>query len=164
GTFVIRGVFEGRYQLYLSASSRGASSDLYVAGIRQGAQDLRNTGVIDVRGSTLPIEIQLKAGAGIIQGVVEGPAGTVPPYADVVLVPQFPFRENVLFYGQTTISDKGQFKFEGVAPGEYKVFAFERLADTAEQNAAFIGRYETLGEAVTARPQATTEIKVRLVR
>jgi hypothetical protein len=162
GTFVIRGVFEGRYQLYLSASRN--LSDFYISGIRQGAQDIRNEGTVDVRGSMTPVEIRLRAGAGSIQGIVEGPGGVIPPQADVVLVPQFSFRENILFYDRTITSEKGQFKFEGVAPGEYKVFAFEQLADTAEQNSRFIARYETLGQTATVNSRVTTELRVRLLR
>jgi hypothetical protein len=163
GTFVIRDVFEGRYQIYLSAPPRSVS-DFYISGIRQGAQDIRNEGTVDVRRSTPLIEIRLRAGAGSIQGIVEGPGGVTPSQADVVLVPQVSFRENVLFYDRTITSEKGQFKFEGVAPGEYKVFAFEQLADTAEQNARFIARYETLGQPVTVNSRVTTELRVRLLR
>jgi hypothetical protein len=163
GTFVIPDVFEGRYQLYLSGSLRGAA-DFYISGIRQGGQDIRNEGTVDVRRSMLPVEIRLRAGAGSIQGIVEGPGGVFPSQADVVLVPQVPLRENILFYDRTITSEKGQFKFEGVAPGEYKVFAFEQLADTAEQNSRFIARYETLGQNATVNSRVTTELRVRLLR
>ncbi|HZI51083.1 MAG TPA: hypothetical protein VFE29_04620, partial [Terriglobia bacterium] len=164
GTFVIRDVFEGRYQLYLYGFPRNFPPDLYISAIRQGGQDIRNDGTIDVRRSMLPIEIRLRTGAGVVQGIVESPGGMIPPNADVVLVPQPALRGNALFYDRATISDKGQFKFEGVAPGEYKVFAFEQLADTAEQNSAFIARYETLGQSVTVNSRNTTEIRVRLLR
>jgi hypothetical protein len=164
GTFVIPNVFEGRYQIYLGASPGSIPSDLYISGIRQGALDIRNEGFVDVRGSMLPIEITIAAGAGIVQGTVEAPSGGVPTHADVVLVPQAPRRGNVMFYDRTIIDDKGQFKFQGVAPGEYKVFAFEQLEDTAEQNPAFVARYETLGQAVTVNSSSTTEIRVRLLR
>lgn len=163
GTLVIKDVFEGRYQLHLIALPPGFSN-LYIAAIRQGAQDIRNDGVIDVRRSMLPIEIRFRSGAGTVQGVLEGPGGTIPERADVVLVPNVPLRENILFYDRTTTSDTGQFKFEGVAPGEYKVFAFERLPDTAEQNSRFIARYETLGKPVTVKSSAVTEVRIPLVR
>jgi hypothetical protein len=58
----------------------------------------------------------------------------------------------------------GRFSFEGIAPGEYKVFAFEQLQDSAEQNASFIARYETLGQSVTVRSESTTETRARLLR
>jgi len=162
GTFVIRDIFEGRYQIYFSASTR--ASDLYVSEIRQGGQDIRNEGTLDVRRSMPPVEIRIRAGAGTIQGRVEGPGGVIASQADVVLVPQILFRENILFYDRTITSETGQFKFEGIAPGEYKVFAFEQLPDTAEQNPRFIARYETLGQTATVQSRMTTELRVRLVR
>lgn len=68
-----------------------------------------------------------------------------------------------MFYDRTVADDKGQFKFQGIAPGEYKVFAFEQLADSAEQNSTFIARYETLGQPVMVNSKSTTEIRVRLL-
>jgi hypothetical protein len=69
-----------------------------------------------------------------------------------------------MFYDRTVIDDKGRFKFQGIAPGEYKVFAFEQLLDTAEQNPAFIARYETLGQTITVSSNSATEVRVRLLR
>jgi hypothetical protein len=58
----------------------------------------------------------------------------------------------------------GEFRFEGIAPGEYKVFAFEQLPDTAERNPEFIARYETLGQSVSVNAGATVEMRVRVLR
>jgi hypothetical protein len=164
GTFTIRDVSEGLYQVYLTASSRSVSPDLYISGMRQGALDIRNEGSVDVRASMLPLEITLSTGAGSIRGIVEAPAGGPPAHADVVLVPAFSRRSNLMFYDRTISDEKGQFTFTGIAPGEYKVFAFEQLADTAEQNPTFIARYETLGLTVTVNPGTTTDIRSRLLR
>jgi hypothetical protein len=69
-----------------------------------------------------------------------------------------------MFYDRTISDEKGQFTFTGIAPGEYKVFAFEQLPDTAEQNPTFIARYETLGLTVAVNPRTTTDIRTRLLR
>ena len=164
GGFSIPNVFEGRYQLYLGVSPGSIASDLYISAIRQGALDIRNEGIVEARASMLPIEIVIAAGAGVIQGTVDAPGGAVPPHADVVLVPQISRRGNVMFYDRTVADDKGQFKFQGIPPGEYKVFAFEQLADTAEQNPSFIARYETLGQPVTVNSKSMSEIRVRLLQ
>lgn len=164
GGFVIPNVFEGRYQVYLGASTGSIPPDLYISAIRQGALDIRDEGTIEARSSMLPLEIVISSGAGVIQGTVDAAGGAIPPHADVVLVPQPSRRGNVMFYDRTIPDDKGQFKFQGIPPGEYKVFAFEQLADSAEQNAAFIARYETLGQPVTVNSKSTTEIRVRLLR
>jgi hypothetical protein len=163
-SFVIRGVPTGRYFVYLARSSRGNNASWYVSDMRQGAADLRDDGIIDVRAATLPLEITIRAGAGAVRGVVDAPGGVVPQRVDVVLVPDFSRRANPLFYDRTGVDDTGHFTFEGVAPGEYKVFAFEQLQDSAEQNPLFIARYETLGQSVTVRAGSTTETRPRLLR
>ncbi len=160
GTFTIRNAVEGRYFLY----TRSIPEDLYISEIRQGGLDLRDEGIIDVRQGMSPLEITLSTGAGRIEGIVEDGIGGIPARADVVLVPQPSRRQNVMFYDRTTIDDKGQFNFTGIAPGEYKVFAFEQLADSAEKNPQFIGRYEALGQGVTVNAGATEAIRVRLLR
>ena len=160
GTFVIYGVPEGVYQIYVGLDARSAS-DFYVSGMRQGALDIRNEGAIDVRASMLPLEIALSSGAGSVRGVVEAAVGNANPGAEVVLVPDALRRSNFMFYDRTTADSKGQFSFEGIAPGEYKVFAFDQLPDTAEWNAAFIARYDTLGIPVKVNSRSTTEVRVR---
>jgi hypothetical protein len=164
GTFVIRGLTAGRYYVFLAETARMNSSLWYVSAMRQGGVDIRHDGIVDVRPGTLPLEITLSPGAGTITGVVDAPGGSPPIRADVVLVPQFSRRSNRLFYDRTGIDDTGHFKFEGVAPGEYKVFAFEQLQESAEQNPAFIARYETLGQSVTVSSGSFTEVRTRLLR
>jgi hypothetical protein len=157
GAFSIRNVVEGRYQLYIGAMPGSLSSDLYISGIRQGGRDIRDEGTVEVRQYTPPIEITVSTGAGKIHGVAEG-------RAHVVLIPQHSRRQNVMFYDRVVTDAKGEFRFEGIAPGEYKVFAFEQLPDTAEQNPEFIARYETLGQSVTVNSGATVETRVRVLK
>ena len=159
GTFAIRNVVEGRYHVYIAPGP-----GLYVSAIRQGAMDIRDEGMVEVRRYTDPIEIILSPNPGKIHGAVEGQTGALQGRAHVVVVPQFSRRRNPLFYSRTTAGSSGEFTFEGLAPGEYKVFAFEQLPDTAEQNPEFIARYETLGQSVTVNSGATVETRARLLK
>jgi hypothetical protein len=164
GTFSIRDVVEGRYQLYLGATPGTIPGDLYISGIRQGGADLQDEGTLEVRPGMQPVEITLSTGAGKIEGSVESALGGVPARADVVLVPPLHRRKNVMYYDRATIDANGRFSFSGIAPGEYKVFAFEQLSDGAELNPEFIARYETLGLGVTVTASTTREIRLRLLR
>src|SRR6185295_15536122 len=101
-------------------------------------------GIIEVRPGMPPVEITLSSGAGKVEGSVENAIGGIPPRADVVLVPSIQRRKNIMYYDRATIDAKGRFSFSAIAPGEYKVFAFEQLADDAELNPQFLSRYETL--------------------
>ena len=163
GSFVIPSVTAGRYYAYFGAFSPAIITSWYVSGMRQGSVDIRNEGIIDIRGVVPPLEITISSGAGSIRGTVEADGGQLPPHADVVLVPQFSRRSNPLFYDRTAISPDGSFKFEGIAPGEYKVFAFEQLQSTAEQNPSFIARYEVLGQSVTVKSGSSTDVRARLL-
>ena len=163
GTFVIHAVPEGVYQIYVGLDARTIGSDFYVSAMRQGALDIRNEGFIDVRASMLPLEIALSSGAGIVRGVVEAAGGNANPGAEVVLVPDALRRSNFMFYDRTIADGKGQFSFEGIPPGEYKVFAFDQLSDTAEWNPAFIARYDTLGIPVKVNSRSTTEVRARIL-
>jgi hypothetical protein len=164
GTFSIRDVVEGRYQLYLGARPGSIPSDLYISAIRQGGNDLQDEGTIEVRPGMQPLDITLSTGAGKIEGSVESAIGGIPARADVVLVPALQRRNNIMYYDRATIDSKGRFTFSGIAPGEYRVFAFEQLADGAEQNPQFIARYETLGQSVTVSSSTTKEMRLRLLR
>jgi hypothetical protein len=164
GTFTIGKVVEGRYQLYIGAATGAIPPDLYISAVRQAGLDLQDEGTIDVRDGMPQIEITLSSGAGLIEGTVENALGSVPARADVVLVPQLSRRKNVMYYDRTTIDSKGRFMFTGIAPGEYKVFAFDQLADSAERNQEFLVRYETLGESVTISSTAPKQVRVRVLR
>ena len=111
-----------------------------------------------------PLELVLSIGAGRLHGTVESSAGAPPPRADVVLVPQFSRRQNAMFFDRTVTDAKGEFNFDGIAPGEYKVFAFDQLSDSAERNAQFLAQYETLSTTVNISPSAVGEVRVRLLR
>ena len=52
----------------------------------------------------------------------------------------------------------------GIAPGDYKIFAWENLPNGAEENAEFLERYETRGKVVTVSAGATiTDFQVDLI-
>jgi hypothetical protein len=164
GTFTIRGAIEGNYQPYLGASSGAIPQGFYISEMRQGARDIRDDGTVDVRAGMQPLEIVLSLGSGRIRGVVEAPGGIAPPRADVVLIPQFSRRQNAMFFDRTVINAKGEFEFDGIAPGEYKIFAFERLPDSAERNVQFLAQYETLGTVAQVSSSSALDVRVRLLR
>jgi hypothetical protein len=55
--------------------------------------------------------------------------------------------------------------FSAVAPGEYKVFAWERLpfGFGAEEDAEFLAKYEQRGRVVTLSDGETADIQVTVI-
>jgi len=142
GSFRIPGVPEGRFRVKLEGLPAGA----YVADVRQGNISVYDSGFEVGAVSPRPIQVLVNSGAGTVQGVVRDGAGKPVSFATVVLAPELKRRENRTLYADATSDSDGKFSIKGIAPGEYKLFAWERTVWLgARQNPAFIAKYEELG-------------------
>src|SRR5262249_16765943 len=96
-----------------------------------------------------PIQVVVKSGAGSIQGVVRNESGQPAAFATVALAPQQNRRQNPMLYADATSDSEGKFVIRGIAPGEYKLFAWGQTVWLgARQNPAFIAKYEEFGRPV----------------
>jgi hypothetical protein len=90
-----------------------------------------------------------------------------PSLMTATLIPDPPRRQNLTLYKSAFVSadGKGNFNFTGIAPGTYRVFAWDNLPTGTEQNAEFMGEYETRGISVTVSTGLTLpNIEVPLIR
>jgi hypothetical protein len=80
----------------------------------------------------------------------------------VALVPDAPRRERLMLFKMAMSDTTGHFSITGVAPGEYKLFAWEQIEEGAYQDPEFLKPYENQGEAVTMREgsRETAQLKV----
>jgi hypothetical protein len=158
GTFSVSSIPPGRFRIGALA---GLPQDFYIADVRQNAMSVFDSGFeIDSRAPD-PIEIFVNSGAGTITGIVEdGPTKTVTG-AVVALVPESKRFENRALFAIATSDTSGQFVFRGVAPGDYRLFAWESTPPNAYQNANFIRNFESkaqiihVGQGTTARAELT---------
>jgi hypothetical protein len=65
------------------------------------------------------------------------------PGARVVLVPDAARRELTHLYQSTTTDDSGRFHLQGIAPGDYSLFAWEDVEEGQWQDAEFLKRHES---------------------
>jgi len=147
----------------------GSDPNLFVADVRQGTRSVFDDGVFTVsRDTSDPLELIVRSGGGSIQGKLDF-NGQVPISSScpVKLIPDPPRRQNLMLYQTVNVprDGNGTFNFTGIAPGTYKLFAWESLPTGAEQNAEFISKYESRGVSVTVSPGLTlSNIKVPLIR
>ena len=82
----------------------------------------------------------------------------------VSLVPDVPLRERLMLFKTTATDTTGHFSISGIAPGEYKLFAWQQVEDGAYQDPEFLKPYENQGQAVTIREgsRETAQLKVIL--
>jgi protocatechuate 3,4-dioxygenase beta subunit len=152
GTFDIPDVAEGKYTVSVAA---GLPASAYVADIRQNSKSIfggitsPDDAVIDVNSQSSSVEVVLNAVGGAVNVTVQDARSRIVPEATVALIPDASRRQALMWFKTGTSDDRGQITLTGVAPGNYKVFAWERTPLRAFQSAEFIREYETQGKFVT---------------
>jgi Carboxypeptidase regulatory-like domain len=115
---------------------------LFLADIRQGQRSIYSSATIELDGTAPePVQIFLGRNPGSLRGRLEKPAAD--PF--VVLVPEPGLRSNPMLYFTVRPEDDGTFVLKNVAPGSYKLFAWNGVLSTAWMNAEFIKTFETRG-------------------
>jgi hypothetical protein len=158
GEFKFPAVPPGRFALQIATPS-----GLYLADLRIGTKSIYNDGVITVGTEPLdPVSLELKPGGGTVRVTIgnrdAAPAGG--PLKRMVMVPSAR-RDNALLYKVILVDDRGLATVENVAPGDYKVFAFQELPPGgAEQNRDFMAKYEGFGVTIDVAAGQTVDVQV----
>jgi hypothetical protein len=168
GSFVIPAVPEAKYRLQPTVSFALTAADLprnaYVADVRQGGSSIYDDGLHI--GTTLPgsIEVLIRTDGSEIQGTVaRADQQPLPAETTVVLVAPLNRRQNPALY-KTEFSDaQGKFSIRGVPPGQYKLFAFERIPAGAHLNTDFMKAYEDRGVSIAVSAGAVLSQAVTLI-
>jgi hypothetical protein len=144
GTFTLTGVGPGDYRIEVA----GLPQDAYVKSMKLGPTDVLESGLHVTNETEGPLEISLAANGGTVSGSVINARRELVANATVVLVPDFPRREQASLYKVVFSDPTGRFSINGVTPGGYRIFSWESVADGAWQDSRFLQVYETRGSAV----------------
>jgi len=142
GSFTVNNVANGQYQLQL----QDAAEDYFVKSARLGDKDVLDSGIDASRGAAGTLEIVLSRG-GQIEGVVLNAEDQPATGAAVVLVPEQ--RGHWRLYKENTTDQYGRYHIKGIAPGDYKLFAWEDVENGAYEDPEFLKGFESRGEGVT---------------
>jgi hypothetical protein len=158
GTFTIPNVPESQYSIFIEPSEPNA----YVGALLQGRDDILDRGIVKVA-QTSPdsLEALIQTPASTIRGTVLASPEQLAGGIMVTVVPEEGRHENLSLY-KRAIAINGTFSIAGVPPGKYRVLAWERIPDGAEQNAEFMEAYRSRGIEVLATAGSTSLIEVRL--
>jgi hypothetical protein len=141
-----------------------------VADIQQAGRSIYNDGVFQVGVNPADLQIVIGGNAATVLGtVVVGPGAKHPGMVAVALVPDAPRRDNLLLYKRQDVTASPadpavyRFSFSGVAPGNYRVLAWEYLMRGSEMDPAVLKSYETRGTPIRVGERETAELQVRLI-
>ncbi|HTR39306.1 MAG TPA: carboxypeptidase-like regulatory domain-containing protein [Bryobacteraceae bacterium] len=144
GSFTIQGLSREAYRVGVFNTPPGK----YVKSIRFGARDIKDGQIDLTSGVAAPLSIVLGADGASISGTVEMPDGTPAVGAWVTVVPEGDSRSREDLFKLTASDARGKYEIRGIAPGEYRLFAWEVDTDGLTRSAEFRAAFESKSVAV----------------
>jgi hypothetical protein len=160
GKFALKNVADGDYRLRVL----DAEEDCYLKSARWGGEDVLEDGLSIASGKIPgPLEIVLNCAGGTLEGVVLDEQGRPAAEARVVLVPEGERRSQPHLFKSATPDQYGHFVMKGIAPGDYKLFAWEEVESGAYLDPEFLKRYEEKGKSVTMGENSKQTVQLQLI-
>ena len=159
GTFAIPVVPEGHYRFAVQVHEPGSA---YVADIRQGSFSVFDNGLQVGNAEVAPVEVEIRTNGGSVDALALGGDQKPAVGKTVVLVP-IQRRQNPVLYIVGQSDAQGHVVMPNVAPGQYKLFAWDSVRPGAWMNAEFMKKIEEAGTAVTVSAGTRQSAQVRTI-
>jgi len=155
GSFTIENIAPEPYTVSVSGMPEGC----YLASVRFGNEDALANGLDLTRGAAAPVEIVLSPAAGSVDVAVLDSRQQPAAGAAVVAVPEEPARRDSLqWYHSGTTDQSGRVTLKNLAPGEYRLYAWEDVEAyvwmDAEMRRPFAARAQSLSVRENGRESA----------
>jgi len=158
GSFTLRDVGAMEYRVRVTGLPQGA----YILAGRIDTADALNTPfTVDNPGSQL--QLQLGFSPGRVAGTISDERGAPASGVQAVLVPDEARRGRSDAYFAATTDGTGQYAFNNVPPGRYKLFGWDDVPPGAYQYPDFIRRYEDRGQPITVNANGAITADTRLI-
>jgi hypothetical protein len=137
GSFVLNGIAPEIYRVMLMTPD-----DLYVQSIRSGDEELPGRRLDATRGEAGPLTVVLGADLGRIEGPVVLADGNPAAGVRVTLFPDGARAERFDLFKFAFTDDKGGFHIDHVAPGDYRLFAWQDVQPGGPQDPELRKKFE----------------------
>jgi hypothetical protein len=160
GTFRLDGVLRGEYRVIVTPPN-----DHYVkAALLDRTDALNRTIEIGNADNTARVlDVVLSPNVAQIDGVVTDDRLQPLPGVQVVLVPDRN-RERVELFKAVTSDQSGKFILRSIAPGDYRLFAWEGLENFAYFDPDLLKRSEPLGKALHLDESAKVNVDIKPIK
>jgi uncharacterized surface anchored protein len=145
GRFVVRAAAGHRYYVRVS----GGPETAYVKSVRwRGEEDITERDLDLTTGVSGSLQITLSATGAGVEGSVRGADDKPIAGATVVLIPD---SGRYTLYRTVTTDQNGAYSITGIAPGEYKMLAWEEIEPGAYEDPAFVKPFLSKAQALSLR-------------
>ena len=159
GSFTLPSVPAGAYRVSLSPPLQNG----YLKSVQLGNSEGVHSG-ITVRGrSDGLLQIVVSAKPGLLQGRVLDGANQPLPNTMTVLVPEPDLRVRADLYRNVVTTASGEFKLQGLTPGNYMLFAWQEVENGAWLNSEFLREFENRGVPVVITEGSSQRVEVRAI-
>ena len=159
GSFSILNVWPADY----SVDVTGIPANTYIKSIRMANRDLLGENLRIPVQDPGTIEILIGTDAGTLTGQVVNDRQVASSNVKVALVPDLPLRRRGRLYKSAATDLSGSFRLTAIAPGDYKIFAWEEVDDGAWRDAEFIRIDEARGKSIHIGPNRTESTNVTVI-
>lgn len=160
GTFVIRGIFPDNYRVSVFAGGQ----QFYLKTVMAGQQEAKNGEISVVEGAPPVLSLVVSSAAGQVNGSVVNDKKEPAQGSTVVLIPSADRREQAQLFKSVTVDQYGKFSMSGIAPGDYKLLAWENIETGAWQDPEFLARFETSGKSLTIKENDSVTAEVEALK
>ncbi len=154
-TFLAVGQFPPDFAAFSVSVSR-LPEGCYVSSIRYGGEDLPESGSPFIPDAT--VEIAIGTDGGHIDGIVTG--SDDQPQANAVIAV---ISAGALPPRSLQADNQGAFHFTAIAPGDYKLLAFDDVSREDLANLAFVQRFDNQATSVTLPSGGAASASVKIV-
>jgi protocatechuate 3,4-dioxygenase beta subunit len=143
----------GRYWIDVNSPPDGC----FIEKMRLGGEEF-TAHEFEIQSAT-QIEIVLGSTAGTITGAVSDGQGKPFPYSTVTLVPEDAKSQPDSY----NVDNNGNFKFSGLRPGAYKLFAWEEVDEGLWQDPEFRKKYDARAAEITIGPSENKNLQLQVI-
>jgi protocatechuate 3,4-dioxygenase beta subunit len=148
GSFVLQYVLPEQYEVNVA----GLPANAYVKSIKLGDTDATEGGLDFTQGvSAAQLTVVLSGAGGKVEGSVQDDNQKPVVGANVVLIPEAQKRGVLRLYRERVSDANGHYSMSGIAPGDYKLFAWEQIEGDAYEDPEFLKSFESRGETISIK-------------
>jgi hypothetical protein len=160
GRFVLQNIPPGKFRIAVA----GFPPQYYLKSATLDGADVLENGLTLLAGEPPgKLALFLSLDGGSIQGTVLDADGKPVADAVVALIPDPPHRNRQDLYSDVRTDANGLFTLPGLAPGDYKLFAWEDLERHSVEDADFIRLFEDRGKEVEVHAREQQQIQLQAI-
>jgi len=136
----------------------------YVKSIRFGDREVKDSDIDFSNGADAPLNIVLASDGGAIDGKVQTADGQPSAGTEVTVARSDEYAGRSDLLKRATTDAAGNFHIKDVAPGDYRVYAWEIDLDQSPRSAEFRNLFDGKSAAVTVGPSSKTSVQVNVIK